>query len=139
MMRTTMLTLRAVALVGALGCSSSTATSDSVAGTYHATRLRFTEPGQATVDALAGGATITIVLTSAGTTSGTFFVPAALNAGVQLSLDLTGTYQRAGAVVQFTHSADTFLRDVPWTIHGATLVTTASAGSTQYDVVLSRQ
>jgi hypothetical protein len=138
-MRTTMPALGVLALLSALACSSSTTASDTVAGTYQASRLRFTEQGQATVDALAGGATITITLTNTGTTTGTFFVPGALNGGVPQSYDLSGTYLRTGAVLEFTHSADTFLRDVPWTIQGATLVTTASAGGGQYDVVLSRQ
>lgn len=129
----------AVALVDSCGdtaCACSPP--NDVAGVYHATRLRFTPAGQATVDALAAGATITLTLAQNGSTSGTFFVPAALNNGVQVSFDLAGSYQSDGVHVSFSHTADTFIRDVQWSIQGSTLATTATAGSTQYDVILSR-
>jgi len=107
-------------------------------GTYHATRLRFTPSGQATADALAAGATITITLSGGGATSGTLFVPASLNNGTQQTFDLAGTFQIASAHVTLFHSADTFLRDVGWTWQGSTLITTETAGGVQYDVVLTR-
>ena len=44
---------------------------ETLVGTYNATRLRFTPSGQATVDALAAGATITLTLSGSGATSGT--------------------------------------------------------------------
>ena len=115
-----------------------------VFGTFQATRFRVTPSGQATIDALAAGATITLTLSLSGTTSGTFFVPAALNNGVAVSLDLTGTYQVTyqvnGGQVTFSHAADTFIRDVSWQWdQRTTLVTTGSAGGTQYDVILTRQ
>ena len=130
-------------LAGFLGSSCTDAAcacspTETVIGTYHATRLRFTPNGQATTDALAGGATITLTLSSGGTTSGSFFVPASLNAGTQVTFDLAGTYQATGSNVSFAHSADTFIRDVPWTWNGSTLATTATAGGTQYDVILTR-
>lgn len=112
---------------------------ETVVGTYQATRFRATPTGQATIDALAAGATITLTLSTSGTTSGTFFVPASLNNGVAVSLNLAGTYQTSGAQVTFSHSADTFIRDVPWQRSGSTLVTTSSAGGAQYDVILTRQ
>ncbi len=110
-----------------------------VPGTYHATRLRFTPTGQATIDALAGGASLTITLTAAGTTSGTFIVPASLNNGSQATFDLTGTYQVA-SYVTFSHAADTFIRDLNWTRQEPrSLTTNESAGGVQYDVVLTKQ
>ena len=110
-----------------------------LAGTYHATRLRATPTGQAAVDALAAGATLTLTLSGSGATSGSFFVPASLNNGVAQTLDLTGTYQLTGNHVTFSQNADTFLRDVGWTWQGNTLVTTEAAGGAQFDVVLTRQ
>ena len=112
---------------------------ETLVGTYNATRLRFTPSGQATVDALAAGATITLTLSGSGATSGTFFVPASLNDGVPLTLDLSGTYQSTTGHVTLSHGADTFLRDVGWTWNGNTLTTNGSAGGVQYDVVLTRQ
>jgi hypothetical protein len=108
-------------------------------GTYQATRLRFTPSGQATVDALAAGATITLTLLVGGTTTGTFVIPASLNNGVQETLDLTGTYQVTGGHITFSHGADTFLRDLDWSWDHNTLITTGSAGGVQFDVVLTRQ
>lgn len=113
---------------------------EDVAGTYHATRIRFTQTGQATVDALAAGATISIVLNRSGITTGTLFIPASLNGGVAETLDLTGTFLYSGTQVTFDHAADTFIRDVTWTFNQSTsqLSTTATAGGVQYDVILGQ-
>ena len=110
----------------------------SVAGSYNATRFRFTPAGQATVDALAAGAAIALTLRGNGTTSGSLIVPAGLNGGVAQTLDLTGTLQFSGSQVTFSHQGDTFLRDVPWTVGTNTLVTNGAAGGVQFDVVLTR-
>ena len=107
-------------------------------GTYRATRLRFTPTGEATVDALSAGASITLTLSVGGATSGTFVVPASLNNGVPATFDLAGTYQQ-GTYVRFTQPADTFIRDVDWTWTETSLSTTGSAGGVQYDIVLKRQ
>jgi hypothetical protein len=47
--------------------------------------------------------------------------------------------QAASNQVTFSHSADTFLRDVTWLWLGDAMSTTQTAGGVQYDVVLSRQ
>ncbi len=130
----------AAAVSGSCGTDGACACSppETIVGTYHATRLRFTPNAQSTVDALTAGSTLNLTLSSNGTTSGTLFVPASLNNGVQATYDLAGTYQ-SGTYITFSQSADTFIRDVNWTWQGHTLVTTGTAGGVQYDVVLTRQ
>jgi hypothetical protein len=122
----------------ATSCMTEPSAPQSVAGSYSATRLRFTQTGLATVDALSAGATIAMTLLEDGTTSGGLVIPAALNDGVAETLDLTGTFQYTSGVVTFSHTSDTFIRDVPWTAGTNTLVTTATAGGIQYDVILTK-
>ena len=109
----------------------------SVTGSYGATRMRFTQTG-VTVDALSAGASITLTLLENGTTSGSLVIPASLNNGVAETLDLTGTFRNIENVVTFSHTADTFIRDIPWAAGTNTLETTAAAGGIQYDVLLTR-
>lgn len=112
-----------------------------LAGNFQAIRFRFTPNGQATIDALAAGATITLTLSATGSTSGSFVVPASLNNGVATAFDLAGTYQQNDNRVSFSHSADTFIRDVEWTYEASSgrLETTGSAGGVTYDVVLAHR
>jgi hypothetical protein len=119
----------------ACGCSPGP---EPVTGSYSATRLRFTQTGFPTVDALSAGAAITITLLENGTTTGTFVIPASLNNGHAETLDLAGTFQNTSGTVTFSHAADTFIRNVPWGQASGALVTTASAGGIQYDVILTR-
>lgn len=90
-------------------------TVDSVAGTYHATAFTF-NGGSGTIDLLAAGASVTITLASDGTTAGRMFVPGVAAGGGDLNADLAGTWTLSGATVRFDQAADTFMRDVPFTV-----------------------
>lgn len=94
--------------------------------------------GLATVDALSAGASIALTLRENGTTSGAFVIPASLNNGVAETLDLAGTFQHTNNTVTISPTADTFIRNIPWTAGTNTLVTTVAAGGIQYDVALTR-
>jgi hypothetical protein len=122
----------------ACGCSPP----PQLSGTYVATRLHFTQNGQATVDALAAGASLTITLVetgiTGGTTSGSLVIPAAINGGTAETLDLTGTFENSSVGLVFAHAANTFIKTVPWSLGTNTLLTASSSGGVTYDVVLTR-
>ncbi|HEX8851328.1 MAG TPA: hypothetical protein VF761_17510 [Gemmatimonadaceae bacterium] len=107
------------------------------AGTYAATSFTATDGGT-TTNVLAEGGSISLILTPQGTTTGHLFVPAAVTGDVEVNEDLTGTWTQSGGKVQLSHSADTFLRDMPLTIHGSTLVGDRTFGTTRIQVTFTR-
>jgi hypothetical protein len=116
-----------LAALAACGDDPTGPTPASVAGTYHATQIDITYTGSSEPqDALELGASLEIVLTAEGTTSGTFFVPAVLTEdGVDDDVfDLTGTYSISGNTLTFPGPANSFIRDLPWTIGNGTLTAT---------------
>jgi hypothetical protein len=52
--------------------------------------------------------------------------------------DLAGTWTRSGSIVEFSHAADTFVRDMPFTMQGATLVGDRTFGDVRIRVTLTR-
>jgi len=110
---------------------------ESVAGTYVATS--FTLAGATNADVLAEGGSITTTLTASGTTTGTMFIPAALNEGVDLTADLTGTFTINGQALRFSHTVNTFLRDITWIIEPMQLRGSGALGPSTVSVVLTLQ
>jgi hypothetical protein len=106
-------------------------------GAYEATTWTVTEGGT-TTDVLAAGGSFAITLTSQGTTTGRLFVPAAVTGEGDFDADLTGTWTQRGAIVEFSHAADTFVRDMPFTVQGATLVGDHTFGGARIRVTLTR-
>jgi hypothetical protein len=92
-----------------------TPTPESVAGSYHATRLTGTQSG-ITVNLLSLGASVEMVLNEDGTTTGRVFAPGLEQGGQDLDIDLAGTWTLQGETVTFSHSGETFIRDVPFTV-----------------------
>jgi hypothetical protein len=127
------LLLLPLALSFAVACGDSTGPSAaSVAGTYHATRLDLTSPsGTLLVDAIALGASVDLVLTPQGTTTGTLVIPAVLTEDGQNEeiLDLAGTFTVTGNTVSFQGQGDNIIPAMTWTIGNGTL--TASSTNTQ--------
>jgi hypothetical protein len=103
-----------------------------VAGTYTATQLSTTETGT-TTNQLAAGASITLTLNANGTTSGRFIVPNELDA------DLAGTWTLSGSTVTLSHSADTFLRDMPLQVRGNSLMGDQTFSGTRVQLTLTKQ
>lgn len=110
---------------------------ETLAGTYVATT--FTLSGVVTGDVLSAGGSFTITLNADGTAEGSLFVPAAVAGGEVMDANLVGTYTLAGETITFTHDADTFVRDVTWTIDGSELRATGTFSDVTITVVLSRQ
>lgn len=120
-------------------CDSSTAPSTtSVAGIYSATAFTTTTSG-VTTDQLAAGATVALVLSPQGSTTGELFIPDAGEGGGDFVADLQGTWTLNGGTVQLSHAADTFLRDMPLTVQGNTLVGDRTFGSTRVQLTLTKQ
>ena len=92
---------------------------EELAGNYTATFFTTTEAGQST-NQLTEGASVTMNLASNGTTTGSLVIPP--SSGGPETLDLTGTWARNGNIVTFSHAADTFIRDMDFTVNGRTLV-----------------
>lgn len=74
-----------------------------------------TADGQ-TVDRLAEGASVTITLTADGVTSGHLFAPGAEEDGSDFEADLAGTWSLRNDTVEFSHEADTFMRDMSFEV-----------------------
>ena len=110
---------------------------ESIAGSYAATNFKVTDSGT-TIDVLAQGGSLSITLTSQNATTGRLFVPGGGEGGVDLDADLVGTWTLSAGTVRFTQAADTFLRDIAFTVNGQTLVSQDSAGGAVFDIVLSR-
>jgi hypothetical protein len=120
-----------------LTACSDALTVDDLAGSYSATTFT-TQEGSATTDWLTGGASIHVTLSAAGNTSGRLFVPGGNEDGSDLDADLTGTWALAGSQVTFQHSADTFLRDMPFTVDAGRLIGEATFSGVTVRVVLER-
>ena len=89
-------------------------TVSNVTGSYTATTFTTTSGG-VTTDHLADGASFTITLRADGTTTGRLFIPGGDEGGGDLDADMAGTWTLTGSTVEFTQTADTFVRDMPFT------------------------
>lgn len=106
-------------------------------GSYQATSWTGTTGGT-TTDVLDAGGHFSITLTPQGTTTGHLFIPAAVTGEGDFDSDLAGTWTQSGAIVDFNHAADTFVRDMPFTMQGATLVGDRTFGDLRIRVTLTR-
>lgn len=149
------LTASIVLLAAALGfaaCGSDAAGPDArqaamqqVAGSYAAAEsygaLSFTTTASGeTIDWLAAGASIEVVLGADGTTTGRLYVPGIEEDGGDWEADLMGSWTLDDGTVHFVHEADTFVRDMPFRVKGGGLEGTATfGGETEVRVVLARR
>ena len=104
------------------------------------TTFRVTPTGQSPINVLAQGGTLSLVIASNSSTSGTLSLPASVTGGAALTASMAGTAVRSGNSVQFQQSADTFVRDLTWTVSGTALqVNDQAAGSARFTITLNRQ
>ena len=78
--------------------------------------------GGTTTSVLAQGGALALVLNPQGATGGYLHIPGSVTGDVDEDDDLTGTWTRSGNTVKLDHTAETFLRDMPLTIQGGSLV-----------------
>lgn len=131
--------LAAVFTVGACGSDDSTGPGMAdVAGSYDATTFTVTTGGT-DYDMLESGSSIHLVLSADGTTSGRAIVPAGDVVPEALDEDLVGTWLLSGSTVTFSHEADSFIGNVPFTVDGNELVGNGSFGAADIHLVMTRQ
>jgi len=122
------------------GCGSdSPSHPSSLAGTYVATVFRVTPTGESTIDVLAAGGSLSVTIASDNTASGSLSIPASV-AGTPFTASMAGTVVQSGSTVQFQQTADTFVRNLTFTIVGNTLQATSQvAGAGSFTITLSRR
>lgn len=131
-------TLLSVALLG--GCSDSPSSAGPLAGSYSATVMRVQPAGEPVVDLLAGGATLDVTIGEDNTTSGLLYVPKALaDEPEDLLESMAGTVEVSGGSLRFRQTADTFVKDLVWTVSGRTIsVTNQTIGGVAFTITLTR-
>lgn len=136
-MRTRLLITLVVAPL-AIACRETAGPSiGTVAGVYAATTFTSTTNG-ATTNHLAEQAQILIVLHTDGSTEGQLFVPGGNDDGSDVNEELTGIWTLSGSTVALDHTADTFLRDMPFTVSGTRLLGDVTIDGTRVQVTLAR-
>ena len=131
--------LAVVLLLGASACRRAT-DPDPLVGTYLATTFLVTPSGQGVLNVLALGGTLGLNVANNYVTTGTLIVPASVNGGSTFTASLAGTATRTGSSVRFTQSADTFVRDLTFTLAENRLEAVDQVvGGTRYNIILTRQ
>ena len=95
-------------------CSDSTSPGNSPAGSYVAI-IFITTGSSGQTNQLLIGSSLNMTLATNGTTSGHLHL-AASNGNPAFDADMAGTWTRNGNLVDFTQAADTFVRDMVFTI-----------------------
>ena len=113
-------------------------TLQAVAGSYHATTFT-TREGGVTTNQLTRGSLLDLVLKADSTTAGRLFVPGGDEDGGDFDADLRGTWTLSGVAVAFQHSADTFVRDMPFVYNSDKLIGERTFGTVTVRVVLAKQ
>ena len=113
------------------------ATTDSVVGNYVAMTFVTSENAVAT-DQLSRGATLEMNLNADGTTTGRLFIPSGTSE-LDFEADLSGTWTLNGNTVQFDQNADTFVRDLPFTVERNRLRGEGVFAGVMVRVVLKKQ
>ncbi len=129
----------AAALLVSAGCGKVT-DPDPLIGTFLASTLTVTPAGQSVVDVLAQGGTLGLNVANNFVAAGTLILPASVTGVAVFAASMAGTAVRTGTTVRFTQSADTFVRNLTFTLVENRLeaVSQVVAGTT-YTVVLTRQ
>lgn len=131
--------LAVVLLLCASACRRAT-DPDPLVGTYLATTFQVTPSGQGVLNVLALGGTLGLNVANNYVTSGTLIIPASVNGGSTFTANLGGTAARTGSSVRFTQSADTFVRDLTFTLAENRLEAVDQVvGGTRYNIILTRQ
>ena len=98
----------------ACGSDNSTEPGLALAGNYTATQW-VTTGGSGQTFQLTIGSTLNITLNSSGTTTGHLHL-AASGGNPAFDADMAGTWVKSGNTVTFTQTADTFVRDMTFTV-----------------------
>lgn len=142
MIRSSRLIAASLFALAALACSDNDTVPppNPVVGSYTATQFVTTGAGGQT-NQLAAGSTLQITLAADGTTSGQLHM-AASGGDPAFDASMAGTWTQSGNTIDFTQSADSFVRDMPFTLvaNGAIweLVGNQTFSGTQIQLTLTR-
>jgi hypothetical protein len=137
---TNALRLLAASLIAVASACGSSTDSNPIAGSYTATTFLVTPTGQSAMNILTQGGSLTIAIANDNSTTGTLFIPASANAGTAFTASMAGTAVQTGSTVHFTQSADSFVRNLTFSVgDGVLQVTNQTAGSATFTIVMSRQ
>jgi hypothetical protein len=121
------------------GCSADdpTAPLRAVAGHYRPTAWTVTAAG-ATTDVLAAGGQLPLYLDGGGLATGRVIAPAGVAGGGAADVYFDGPYEVAGGGVRVRSDEDVFVRDMPLSVQGTTLVGEATFGEARVRVTFTR-
>jgi len=92
-----------------------------------------------TTNWLAAGARVELELRADGSTAGRLYIPGADKGGADMDESLAGSWTLKGTTIQLAHEADTFLRDMPLTVHADRLEGDSTFGGVRVRLVLVRR
>ena len=124
----------------AMSCENSVSIdADVLAGSYVATSFIVTQTGQAPVDVLAKGGSLTINIAADSSTTGTLVLPAGVPGAQPGTADMTGKIiRRSDGAYQFNQIAETFVKSLVWQQFTDALVSTSLLVNTQFQITLRK-
>ena len=135
-MRRQLLWCGLLSVVAAGGCSTEPS---EVSGTWVATVFSVTPSGEATINLLAAGATLTITIDAENRTTGSLDIPAGVGGPEPFSASMAGTAIVTGSTLRFDQAADTFVRDLAWSVGALSMtVTNQPLGSDVWTITLTK-
>ena len=142
-MRPNRLVAALLALLLIIGACRGSTAPDPLVGTWLATTFRVTPAGQGEKDVLAAGGTLGLNIANVDSTfitTGTVILPASITGSAPFTASLAGPAVRTNTTVRFAPVADSFVRDLVFTLVENRLeaVNQVVAG-TSYNVILTRQ
>jgi hypothetical protein len=131
--------LAAALLVTGSGCRKVT-DPDPIIGTFLATTFSETPAGQAPVNVLARGGTLGINIANNLVTAGSLILSPNVTGGAAFTASMAGVADTTGGRVRFVQAADSFVRDLVFTLVGNRLeAVNQTVAGTVYTLVLTRQ
>jgi hypothetical protein len=133
--------LCAIVIAAAACGGDSTSPTNSAAGNYTAVSF-VTSGGFGQIHQITSGGSLLLDLASGGSTSGHLHMVAS-GSDPAVDADMAGTWSQNGDVVTISQSADTFVRDMPFTLtldpaNGWTLVGNKDFNGTNINITLKR-
>jgi len=104
-----------------VGCGGTEPSGANLAGSYTATVFQVAPPGQSAINVIAAGGTLTMTIGQDLAVSGSISLPASVTGDEAFSASLAGTATIVGSTIEFQQAADTFVRDLEWTLSGNNL------------------
>jgi len=135
-MRRQLLWFSLLSAVAAGGCITEPS---EVSGTWVATVFSVTPSGEAPIDLLAAGASLTITIDAENMTTGSLEIPAGVGGPEVFSASMAGTAIVTETTVRFLQGADSFVPDLVWSRGALTLtVTNQSLGGDAWTITLTK-